>query len=94
MIETEAVESDLDKIHHSKFRIFVEKGLQPETTEIRIIQIQVPKTQPFPEDMDWPETSQNQGVEKSTCSGFGTEPRKKFGQQECFSSWPGCGWRT
>lgn len=43
----------------SRFRIFIEKGVHPETTEVHIVQVEFPLNDTVAEDYSWPESSQN-----------------------------------
>lgn len=59
LIETGDVTFKDDDSTKSRFRIFIEKGVHPETTEVHILQIEMPAEQTASADITWPELSQN-----------------------------------
>lgn len=64
LIETGDVIYGDDKTRKSRFRIFIEKGVHPETTEIHVIQTDFALDEPTLQNIDWPSTSKNIEVEK------------------------------
>ncbi|WP_158658048.1 outer membrane protein assembly factor BamC [Agarilytica rhodophyticola] len=59
LIETGDVAFKDDDATKSRFRVFIEKGVHPETTEVHILQIERPADQVANTDITWPEISHN-----------------------------------
>ncbi len=64
LIETGAVIYGEDKSRASRFRVFIEKGVHPETTEIHVIQADFPTGDVIPENFEWPGVSNDPAIEK------------------------------
>lgn len=43
----------------SRYRIYIEKGIHPETTEIHVVHIEFPSAQGLPKSFTWPKVSHN-----------------------------------
>lgn len=64
IIETGWMQFKNDPTTKSRFRVKIEKGIHPETTEVHVRQIQLPMTEELPADFRWPEASDDQEREK------------------------------
>lgn len=59
LIETSDVIFKNDTETKSRFRISIEKGVHPETTEVHILQMQFPASETTPAAITWPKVSMN-----------------------------------
>ncbi|WNO09809.1 outer membrane protein assembly factor BamC [Teredinibacter sp. KSP-S5-2] len=59
LIETAWLKFKDDPDNYSKFKVLIEKGIHPQTTEIRVVQVQRVKEKLQAEAIDWPEASDN-----------------------------------
>lgn len=70
LIETDDVLFNEAPDLKSRFRIYIEKGVHPETTEIHIIHAQFPATQTVPADYQWPKQSMDIAREHTLLDGL------------------------
>lgn len=64
VIETGWMQFKNDPTTKSRFRIEIEKGIHPETTEVRVRQVELPMAEAPVADFSWPEVSDNPEREK------------------------------
>lgn len=59
MIETDWVRFKEDDAQKHRYRIWIEHGLRPDTTEVHVVQRQVPEAFSDPDLIEWTRTSEN-----------------------------------
>jgi outer membrane protein assembly factor BamC len=59
LIETDWLKFNDDENHKVRFRIRLEKGIHPDSTEIHLLQMQVPIDQEDTSEVNWPKVSQD-----------------------------------
>lgn len=64
VIETGWMQFKNDLSTKSRFRIDIEKGIHPDTTEVHVRQIELPSGEELPADFTWPALSDNADREK------------------------------